>query len=162
MKTLNVMSLDFTYNPDKDIPQISLSNLNKDNPAEQNSLGQYVPIYASVSDDKEGIDRDSVSLNITGAGIDVDIPASDFNAPGDGLYTSFLFDLSGDTTLKPGEYNGALTAADKKGVSNTIYFSFLLNKGAPSILSVDPDSTYAGVNADDEIVLQVETSDDNH
>ncbi|MBN2240030.1 MAG: hypothetical protein JW712_09675, partial [Dehalococcoidales bacterium] len=157
------LTLDFTYNSDRDIPQISLSNLNMDETvAANNSLGQYVPIYASATDDKEGIDRDSVILHITGAGVDLTVDAGEFNDPsGDGLFTTFQFDLSGDNTLEPGEYTGTITVKDKKGTSKTVLFSFMINKGAPKILSLTPSSSYASVDGEGNLIVSLEVSDDN-
>lgn len=164
MKIHNVVSdltLDFTYNSDKDKPQISLSNLDPELSVLENTIGQNVPIYASATDDKEGIDRDSVSLNITGSGVDLTIPATEFNSPGDGLFMSFQFDLSGTNKLDSGQYNGVITLDDNKGTNSTLPFAFLVNKGTPNIVNLTPSSTFASVDINDAINLIVEISDDN-
>jgi len=160
--TISSSSLDFTYNSDKDKPHISLSNLDSSKPVSENSIGQNIPIYASAVDDKEGIDSSSILLNITNYdGLDLNISASDFSAPGDGLYSSFKFDLSGDNILLSGQYDGVITLSDKKGVESTLIFSFLVNKGNPVIVSISPNSIYAGEDEDGNIKFEVEIKDDN-
>ncbi|MBI9101743.1 MAG: hypothetical protein JEY99_04970 [Spirochaetales bacterium] len=163
------LELDFSYNSDKDKPVISLSSLDPDKSIAENTIGQNVPIYASATDDKEGIQPNSVFLNITQDNstnpekedVNLTIAASDFNAPGDGLYTSFQFKLSDENFLEPGQYNGKITAEDKKGTTSTLNFAFLVDKGAPGILSLSPSSTYAGLNSNGDIEITVQVKDDN-
>ncbi|MBN2628901.1 MAG: hypothetical protein JXA95_19715, partial [Spirochaetales bacterium] len=155
-------SLDFIYNSDQDIPQVDLSNLDPAQAVENNSLGINVPIYASATDDKEGIDTDSVFLTVTQDSTDLfTLAGSNFNSPGDGLYTSFQFDLSGAYILDPGIYTGTINLTDKKGTASSLTFSFLINRGAPSIISMTPSSTYAGIEADGSLITTVQIEDDN-
>jgi len=153
--------LGFSYNADTDKPVITLSSLDPNKAVSENAIGQNVPIYVSATDDKEGINPDSVTLTITGDNTSLTLEGSNFNSPGNGTYTSFDFDLSGENILAPGQYSALLTLADKKGTESSLAFSFLVNKGAPVIVSVTPSSTYAGVDASGRLITDVVIKDDN-
>lgn len=156
--------LTFAYDSNIDKPQITLSNLDDLLPVDQNVLGEGVPILAAGVDDKEGVDETSVVIDITDfpdTGFSLSVPGSQFNSPGGGMYTSFQFDLSGANELSPGRYEGTITVADKKGVSNTLSVRFIVDSGAPKIVSVDPSDQYVGIDASDNVLIRVVIQDDN-
>ena len=159
--------LSFTYNSDNNTPKISLSNLDAAQAVELNSLGPNVPIYAYATDNQEGINPGSISLSVFSflstdpADLIFTLEDSGYNAPGDGLYASFRFDLTGDNILDSGKYTGVITLTDQGGTPASLTFSFLVNKGAPSIISMTPSSTYAGTEADGSFISQVVIKDDN-
>lgn len=132
-------NLSFIYNADKDIPQIKLSNLDAFGSAADNSIGQNTPIYASATDDKEGIDVTSIKLFVTPqtTGVEEDMSSSltNTNTPSE-LYSSFEFDLSGMNKLEVGHYQARIELKDQKGITGTLNFVFVVDKGAPEISNI--------------------------
>ena len=157
-------ALGLVYDGDIDKPQISLTNLDALLPVDQNVIGEQVPIFASAIDDKEGIDTSSVSLALTGLSDPAytnTVAGSTFNSPGDGLYTSWQFDLVNGDLLVPGRYAGVITVDDKKGIRSTLSFQFIVDSGAPQIVSIVPSDNYVGTEANGDVILTVQIQDDN-
>lgn len=120
-----------------DIPTFNFSNPVEGNTAEENAFGANAKAIGMVFDD-DGIDTDTLYIQLTGTGIAtptwVQIPPANIN--GTGLSITWQYDIS---SLGEGSYTLQLMVEDVNGVpatSNTIPFS--IDEGAPTIEITSP------------------------